>query len=252
MAKFDRTKVKQTVKKPQKETNDEREEPIDPIDNEERVDLTDTVDLSDTQQMEVIIQKQVVKKRSKWLLPTAVVSAIALVTAIAIYVNTPPMETTNADVIVNTTNANDQSAKPFTAELKRVADQTGVPYTISTEVIGGGYVLGITTYNPSDPKNMYMDYAIMKPEHTGEQATDEKATKIKESLSKDLPTINKSIVIKDQDKDKITMETYPMEGDIYQTILLCDGKPFAYVSTDKDGISTNYVTSYYVSDIAAE
>ena len=47
------------------------------------------------------------------------------------------------------------------------------------------------------------------------------------------------------------MEIYKQKSE-YQTILLYDGKPFAYVSTDKDLVSTNHVTGEYVSKVAKD
>ncbi len=54
-----------------------------------------------------------------------------------------------------------------------------------------------------------------------------------------------------KDKDKVSFETYAKD-DGYITILLYNKKPFGYVTTDKDGYKTNHVTTFYVSDVAAD
>lgn len=151
--------------------------------------------------------------------------------------------------VTTTTKSNQTDLKAFTANLKKLADATGTPYKVTTETIGGGYIVGVTTYNPDTATDMYMDYALAKPAKAQKQADDDTAKSIQENLKKDLPTINKSIKVKD--KEKVSMETYKV-GDLYHTILLYDNQPFAYVVTDKDGVSTNYVTAYYVTNVAAE
>lgn len=159
-------------------------------------------------------------------------------------------QTQTEPVKIQATKTQDLGAiKTFTASLKKTADATGTPYNVTTETIGGSYVLGITTYNPDKASDMYIDYELTKPEHAVDQATDDTAKKILEELKKDLPTVNKSIVVKD--KEKVTMEIYKVE-DKYHTVLLYDGEPFAYVVTDKDNVHTNYVTAKYVTEVAAE
>lgn len=222
------------------------------VENLQTSEPVDKLDLSKTQKMDVIIQEPIiVHKKSKLIIPSVILVIIGVVTSIFVYLNTPTQVSNRVDAVVNTTPVENQdSVKTFTAELKKTADQTHTPYKISTEVIGGDYVLGITTYNPDNPKDLYMDYELLKPEKAKEQTTDDKVKSIQEKLKSELPTINKSIVVKD--KEKVSMETYKIKDDLYQTILLYDGKPFGYVSTDKDNISTNYVTSYYVTDVAAK
>ena len=204
------------------------------------------LDLSDTQKLDIIIETKVVEKHKvpKWVLPTMALLFLSLASVITLFINQSSSEAqvaTQQEVQVSRTPQSEQNTdKAFTAELKKKADETGTPYAVSTEQLGGGYTLGITTY---------MDYAIKAPDEKQPVIDDDTAKKIEENLKKDLPTINVSIHVKD--KDKVTMETYKLD-DKYQTILLYDAKPFAYVVTDKDGMSTNYVTSYYVTDVASE
>lgn len=213
------------------------------------------LDLSDTQKLDIIIETKVVEKHKvpKWVLPTMALLFLSLASVITLFVNQSSSEAqvaTQQEVQVSRTSQSEQNTdKAFTAELKKKADETGTPYAVSTEPLGGGYTLGITTYNPNKTSDIYMDYAIKAPDEKQPVIDDDTAKKIEENLKKDLPTINVSIHVKD--KDKVTMETYKLD-DKYQTILLYDAKPFAYVVTDKDGMSTNYVTSYYVTDVASE
>lgn len=213
------------------------------------------LDLSNTQKLDIIIETKVVEKHKvpKWVLPTMALLFLSLASVITLFVNQSSSEAqvaTQQEVQVSRTPQSEQNTdKAFTAELKKKADETGTPYAVSTEPLGGGYTLGITTYNPNKTSDIYMDYAIKAPDEKQPVIDDDTAKKIEENLKKDLPTINVSIHVKD--KDKVTMETYKLD-DKYQTILLYDAKPFAYVVTDKDGMSTNYVTSYYVTDVASE
>lgn len=209
------------------------------------------LDLSETQPLPVIIQpSKVVHVIPNWAKGLMIFASFAILMTGVAYMGNVFSDTPSGAVSVTKTTKEDQnSTKEFTAELKKVADTTGTPYAITTEVIGGGYVVGITTYNPEKVTDMYMDYALAKPEVAQTPLTDDKVKSIETDLSKDLPTINKTIVVKD--KSKVTMETY-QHDDKYHTVLLYDSKPFAYVATDKDGVHTNYVTSYYVIDVAAQ
>lgn len=218
-------------------------------------ELEDTgkIDLSDTQPLPVIVKEVRVgehKPMPKWIpYLGALLGILVAICGTVIYqvvANQHPQE----DVKVTaTTKSNQTDLKTFTANLKKLADATGTPYKVTTETIGGGYIVGVTTYNPNTATDMYMDYALAKPAKAQKQADDDTAKSIQENLKKDLPTINKSIKVKD--KEKVSMETYKV-GDLYHTILLYDNQPFAYVVTDKDGVSTNYVTAYYVTNVAAE
>ena len=211
------------------------------------------IDLSDTQPLPVIVKEVPVeahKPMPKWLPYLGGLLAILIVICGVIIHQVLQNQKPQENVKVTTTTASNQTdLKAFTASLKKAADATGTPYKVSTETIGGGYIVGVTTYNPDTATDMYMDYALAKPEKAQKQADDDTAKSIQADLKKELPTINKSIKVKD--KNLVSMETYKV-GDLYHTILLYDGKPFAYVVTDKDGVSTNYVTAYYVTDVAAE
>ena len=224
-------------------TTDQITEPV--------IDDASPLDLSETQPLPVIIQPpKVVHVIPNWAKGLMIFASFTILITGVAYMGRAFSDVPNSAVSVTKTAKEDQdSTKEFTAELKKAADATGTPYAITTEMIGGGYVVGITTYNPEKVTDMYMDYALAKPEVAQTPLTDDKAKSIETDLSKDLPTINKTIVVKD--KSKVTMETY-QHDDKYHTILLYDGKPFAYVATDKDGVHTNYVTSYYVTDVAAQ
>ena len=218
-------------------------------------ELEDTgkVDLSDTQPLPVIVKEVHVgehKPMPKWIpYLGALLGILVAICGTVIYqvvANQHPQQDVK---VTTTTKSNQTDLKAFTANLKKLADATGTPYKVTTETIGGGYIVGVTTYNPDTATDMYMDYALAKPAKAQKQADDDTAKSIQENLKKDLPTINKSIKVKD--KEKVSMETYKV-GDLYHTILLYDNQPFAYVVTDKDGVSTNYVTAYYVTNVAAE
>ena len=218
-------------------------------------ELEDTgkIDLSDTQPLPVIVKEVHVgehKPMPKWIpYLGALLGILVAICGTVIYqvvANQHPQQDVK---VTTTTKSNQTDLKEFTANLKKLADATGTPYKVTTETIGGGYIVGVTTYNPDTATDMYMDYALAKPAKAQKQADDDTAKSIQDNLKKDLPTINKSIKVKD--KEKVSMETYKV-GDLYHTILLYDNQPFAYVVTDKDGVSTNYVTAYYVTNVAAE
>ena len=134
-------------------------------------------------------------------------------------------------------------------KLKTIAEKTGIKeHKVEIQDVGGGYLLGTTTYYPDDEEKRYTDYTLTKPEKKVETASNETVTKIEEALKASLPTINETITIKDGVNLKI--ETY-QTGDTYVTILLSDETPFAYVTSDAELNMVNHVTTYYVSDIAA-
>ena len=236
------------------ETNETQEERLEIPETQPHEVEDERLDLSQTQKHEVIIQDpQIIHVIPKWVKPLVMSALFITLFGTVFFLNQASSDTTPEQVervAVAKTHQEDQGkTKTFTADLKKTADSTGTPYTVSTEVVGGGYVLGVTTYNPDKATEMYMDYALSKPESPQTKLEDERAKEIESDLSKDLPAINKSIIVKDP--TKVMMETYKFE-DKYHTILLYDGKPFAYVATDKDNIHTNYVTSYYVTDVAAQ
>ena len=134
-------------------------------------------------------------------------------------------------------------------KLKTIAEKTGIKeHKVEIQDVGGGYLLGTTTYYPDDEEKRYTDYTLTKPEKKVETASNETVTKIEEALKASLPTINETIKIKDG--VNLKMETY-QTGDTYVTILLSDETPFAYVTSDAELNMVNHVTTYYVSDIAA-
>lgn len=133
-------------------------------------------------------------------------------------------------------------------ELERKATTSGLPHKVTMTTIGGGYILGSTVYHPDEPTKLYTDFELFAPETKQDVANDATAKKIKVEFEKSLPKLGDTIEVKD--KSKITLETYKMSDNTYQTIALNDGKPFAYIVTDKDGHHTNNVTSYYISDVA--
>ena len=134
-------------------------------------------------------------------------------------------------------------------KLKTIAEKTGIKeHKVEIQDVGGGYLLGTTTYYPDNEEKRYTDYTLTKPENKVETASNETVTKIEEALKASLPTINETIKIKDG--VNLKMETY-QTGDTYVTILLSDDTPFAYVTSDAELNMVNHVTTYYVSDIAA-
>lgn len=133
-------------------------------------------------------------------------------------------------------------------DLEKKANSSGLPHKVSMTTIGGGYILGSTVYHPDEPTKLYTDFELFAPETKQDVANDATAKKIKAEFEKSLPKLGDTIEVKD--KSKITLETYKMSDNTYQTIALNDGKPFAYIVTDKDGHHTNNVTSYYISDVA--
>lgn len=138
-------------------------------------------------------------------------------------------------------------------ELKSTLEEStksiNAPTKVTTENLLGNYLLGATTYYPDDPKKLYIDFTIKAPKEKVKQTDDETAKKIIETFKSTLPKINETIEVKD--KSKVSMEIYS-DGNIYQTILLYDGKPFAYINTDKNLVSTSHITSEYVVNVAKE
>lgn len=162
---------------------------------------------------------------------------------------------------MNLTKANNQTEETKTKtenvatkeDLKENLEQStksiNAPTKVTTENLLGNYLLGATTYYPDDPKKLYIDFTIKAPKEKAKQADDETAKKIIATFKSTLPKINDTIEVKDA--SKVTMEIYT-DGKMYQTILLYDGKPFAYINTDKNLVSTNHITSEYVVSVAKE
>lgn len=136
--------------------------------------------------------------------------------------------------------------KKLTAE----AAATKKPYQITASSIGGGYILGNISYYPADATKQYNDYSITAPSKASKGLTTDKAKKIEAQLKKNLPTINKTIHVKN--KKKVSMATFLVGDKTYNTILLYDGKPFGYVQTDKNGRLTNVVTTYYIQKVTSD
>lgn len=199
-----------------------------------------------------------VAKRKPGLIVT--VCGIALVAAlIGVAAMTPsakkstPSSSANAKVVKSLAKSSSTSSskKSLSIEEQLTATAKGMdaPYKVEVEDLVGGYKLGKITYYPDNEAKRYTDASLHAPEKVEATDTSDTAKAITDELSKDLPTINSTIKVKD--KDKVSFETY-VKDDGYVTILLYNKKPFGYVTTDKDGYKTNHVTTFYVSDVAAD
>ena len=196
-----------------------------------------------------------VAKRKPGLIVT--VCGIALVAAlIGVAAMTPSSKTStpssSANVkVVKSLAKSSSSKKSLSIEEQLTATAKGMdaPYKVEVEDLVGGYKLGKITYYPDNEAKRYTDASLHAPEKAEAVDTSDAAKAITDELSKDLPTINSTIKVKD--KDKVSFETYAKD-DGYITILLYNKKPFGYVTTDKDGYKTNHVTTFYVSNVAAD
>lgn len=199
-----------------------------------------------------------VAKRKPGLIVT--VCGIALVAAlIGVAAMTPsskkstPSSSANAKVVKSLAKSSSTSSskKSLSIEEQLTATAKGMdaPYKVEVEDLVGGYKLGKITYYPDNEAKRYTDASLHAPEKAEATDTSDTAKAITDELSKDLPTINSTIKVKD--KDKVSFETYAKD-DGYITILLYNKKPFGYVTTDKDGYKTNHVTTFYVSNVAAD
>ena len=199
-----------------------------------------------------------VAKRKPGLIVT--VCGIALVAAlIGVAAMTPsskkstPSSSANTKVVKSLAKSSSTSSskKSLSIEEQLTATAKGMdaPYKVEVEDLVGGYKLGKITYYPDNEAKRYTDASLHAPEKAEATDTSDTAKTITDELSKDLPTINSTIKVKD--KDKVSFETYAKD-DGYVTILLYNKKPFGYVTTDKDGYKTNHVTTFYVSDVAAD
>lgn len=158
---------------------------------------------------------------------------------------------------VSSVSSSSQSEKPATPakpaievaqeKLEKTAKASNQPHKVHVTPIGGDYMLGIVTYFPDDATKMYMDYSIVEPETVGEADTGDKVQEIEKKLKKDLPTINKTITVKDG--SKVSMKTYAQRDGKYNTVLLYEGHPFGFVETDEKGNMINNVTTYYVQNV---
>ena len=248
---------------------DDSDEEDDSDDKAELIDgeiLIDSSDLPTFDDQEPALVKKpkfveraiAVAKRKPGLIVT--VCGIALVAAlIGVAAMTPsskkstPSSSANAKVVKSLAKSSSTSSskKSLSIEEQLTATAKGMdaPYKVEVEDLVGGYKLGKITYYPDNEAKRYTDASLHAPEKAEATDTSDTAKTITDELSKDLPTINSTIKVKD--KDKVSFETYAKD-DGYVTILLYNKKPFGYVTTDKDGYKTNHVTTFYVSDVAAD
>ena len=250
----------------------EVEDSSDDVDFDDKAELIDgetlieSSDLSTFDDQEPALVKKpkfveraiAVAKRKPGLIVT--VCGIALVAAlIGVAAMTPsskkstPSSSANAKVVKSLAKSpsTSSSKKSLSIEEQLTATAKGMdaPYKVDVEDLVGGYKLGKITYYPDNEAKRYTDASLHAPEKAEATDTSDAAKAITDELSKDLPTINSTIKVKD--KDKVSFETYAKD-DGYITILLYNKKPFGYVTTDKDGYKTNHVTTFYVSDVAAD
>ena len=242
---------------------DDSDDKAELIDGETLIDSSDLPTFDDQEPALVKKPKFVeraiaVAKRKPGLIVT--VCGIALVAAlIGVAAMTPsskkstPSSSANAKVVKSLAKSSSTSSskKSLSIEEQLTATAKGMdaPYKVDVEDLVGGYKLGKITYYPDNEAKRYTDASLHAPEKDEATDTSDTAKSITDELSKDLPTINSTIKVKD--KDKVSFETYAKD-DGYITILLYNKKPFGYVTTDKDGYKTNHVTTFYVSDVAAD
>lgn len=242
---------------------DNSDDKVELIDGETLIESSDLPTFDDQEPALVKKPKFVeraiaVAKRKPGLIVT--VCGIALVAAlIGVAAMTPsskkstPSSSANAKVVKSLAKSSSTSSskKSLSIEEQLTATAKGMdaPYKVEVEDLVGGYKLGKITYYPDNEAKRYTDASLHAPEKAEATDTSDAAKAITDELSKDLPTINSTIKVKD--KAKVSFETYAKD-DGYITILLYNKKPFGYVTTDKDGYKTNHVTTFYVSDVAAD
>lgn len=144
----------------------------------------------------------------------------------------------------------DANEKKVIKKLTSDAKATKQPFQVTAKSIGGGYILGNINYYPNDATKQYNDYSIEVPTKVTDPTQNDRVKQIEDKLKSTLPTINKTIHV--IDKNKVSMKTYEIEPDIYDTILLYDNKPFGFVKTDKQNQMTNVVTTYYVQHVTKD
>lgn len=137
----------------------------------------------------------------------------------------------------------------FKTKLEQSAKSLGLDYQIDVHELIAGYLVGTVTYHPKDTSKKYVDVSLQVPEKKAAQDTSDAGKAVHDRLVSALPTINETIKVKDA--KKVTVETYKNGENGFISILLYNKKPFGYVTTDKQNIDTNTVTSYYVSDVMA-
>lgn len=215
-------------------------------------DLTEHVTTSDAN----VIKKQgvriknpnrntVVKKESRFsrksIILLSSVAALSVVIAGAWLANTKVM-TASAEPQTEITETSSSSSAPLTTtELTSPNERT-------SQELAGGYTFTQTKYYPLDSKKSYSDFTLTKSDSSDTIDTSDEAKAIENKLKEKLPVIDETITVKDG--SKVTFETYK-KGSVFYTILLYDKVPFGYVSTE-DGVTTSYVTSYYVKNVMKE
>ena len=187
----------------------------------------------------------VVKKESRFsrksIILLSSVAALSVVIAGAWLANTKVM-TASAEPQTEITETSSSSSAPLTTtELISPNERT-------SQELAGGYTFTQTKYYPLDSKKSYSDFTLTKSDSSDIIDTSDEAKAIENKLKEKLPVIDETITVKDG--SKVTFETYK-KGSVFYTILLYDKVPFGYVSTE-DGVTTSYVTSYYVKNVMKE
>lgn len=187
----------------------------------------------------------VVKKESRFsrksIILLSSVAALSVVIAGAWLANTKVM-TASAEPQTEITETSSSSSAPLTTtELTSPNERT-------SQELAGGYTFTQTKYYPLDSKKSYSDFTLKKSDSSDTVDTSDEAKAIENKLKEKLPVIDETITVKDG--SKVTFETYK-KGSVFYTILLYDKVPFGYVSTE-DGVTTSYVTSYYVKNVMKE
>ena len=187
----------------------------------------------------------VVKKESRFsrksIILLSSVAALSVVIAGAWLANTKVM-TASAEPQTEITETSSSSSAPLTStELTSPNERT-------SQELAGGYTFTQTKYYPLDSKKSYSDFTLTKSDSSDIIDTSDEAKAIENKLKEKLPVIDETITVKDG--SKVTFETYK-KGSVFYTILLYDKVPFGYVSTE-DGVTTSYVTSYYVKNVMKE
>lgn len=187
----------------------------------------------------------VVKKESRFsrksIILLSSVAALSVVIAGAWLANTKVM-TASAEPQTEITETSSSSSAPLTTtELTSPNERT-------SQELAGGYTFTQTKYYPLDSKKSYSDFTLTKSDSSDTIDTSDEAKAIENKLKEKLPVIDETITVKDG--SKVTFETYK-KGSVFYTILLYDKVPFGYISTE-DGVTTSYVTSYYVKNVMKE
>lgn len=146
-----------------------------------------------------------------------------------------------------TASASDPITAGVQAKLTKQAQATHQSYKVQTVPLGGGYIMGTVTYFPDDPTKTYLDNSITAPKKPAAESHDAQAKSINRKLTKTLPKINQTIVVKEA--KEVTLATYKQEDGSYHTILLYHQRPFGFVTTKANGSMVNSVTTYYMQNV---